>query len=89
MNWLELNQELLTKGGVATIKVGASSSIEMREKKERLDDALHATKAALEEGIVVGGGNAFTDYLMKSLLYQIGLEILLAPIENSHGKWWA
>jgi len=47
------------KGGVATIKVGASSSIEMREKKERLDDALHATKAALEEGIVVGGGNAF------------------------------
>lgn len=47
------------KGGVATIKVGASSSIEMREKKERLDDALNATKAALEEGIVVGGGNAY------------------------------
>jgi len=44
------------KGGVATIKVGASSTIEMREKKERLDDALNATKAALEEGIVVGGG---------------------------------
>lgn len=43
-------------GGVATIKVGASSSIEMREKKERLDDALNATKAALEEGIIVGGG---------------------------------
>tara|TARA_R100000734_G_scaffold19038_2_gene17643 strand:+ start:2799 stop:4304 length:1506 start_codon:yes stop_codon:yes gene_type:complete len=47
------------KGGVATIRIGASSSIEMREKKERLDDALNATKAALEEGIVVGGGNAF------------------------------
>ncbi len=47
------------KGGIATIKVGASSSIEMREKKERLDDALHATKAALEEGIVVGGGVPF------------------------------
>lgn len=47
------------KGGVATIKVGASSSIEMREKKERLDDALNATKAALEEGIVVGGGIPF------------------------------
>ena len=47
------------KGGVATIKVGASSSIEMREKKERLDDALNATKAALEEGIVIGGGSAY------------------------------
>ena len=47
------------KGGIATIKVGASSSIEMREKKERLDDALNATKAALEEGIVVGGGVPF------------------------------
>ena len=45
------------KGGIATIRVGASSSIEMREKKERLDDALNATKAALSEGIVVGGGN--------------------------------
>ena len=44
------------KGGVATIKVGASSSIEMREKKERLDDALNATKAGLDEGIIVGGG---------------------------------
>ena len=44
------------KGGVATIKVGASSTIEMREKKERLDDALNATKSALEDGIVVGGG---------------------------------
>lgn len=45
------------KGGIATIRIGASSSIEMREKKERLDDALNATKAALEEGIVIGGGN--------------------------------
>jgi chaperonin GroEL len=44
------------KGGVATIKVGASSSMEMIEKKERLDDALNATRAALSEGIVVGGG---------------------------------
>ena len=46
------------KGGVATIKVGASSSIEMLEKKERLDDALNATRAALAEGIVAGGGLA-------------------------------
>ena len=45
------------KGGIATIRIGASSSIEMREKKERLDDALNATKAALAEGIVIGGGN--------------------------------
>ena len=43
-------------GGIATIQIGASSSIEMREKKERLDDALNATKAALAEGIIVGGG---------------------------------
>jgi len=49
------------KGGVATIRVGASSSIEMREKKERLDDALNATKAALEEGIVIGGGLALIE----------------------------
>jgi len=46
------------KGGVATIKVGASSSMEMLEKKERLDDALNATRAALDEGIVAGGGIA-------------------------------
>ncbi len=46
------------KGGVATIKVGASSSLELREKKERLDDALNATKAALAEGIVLGGGTS-------------------------------
>jgi len=43
-------------GGIATIQIGASSSLEMREKKERLDDALNATKAALAEGIIVGGG---------------------------------
>jgi chaperonin GroEL len=45
-------------GGVATIKIGASSSIELREKKERLDDALNATKAALAEGIIIGGGTS-------------------------------
>ena len=54
------------KGGVATIKVGASSSIEMREKKERLDDALNATKAALEEGIVVGGGLTYVKFTNPS-----------------------
>ena len=45
-------------GGIATIQVGASSQMEMRETKERLDDALNATKAALDEGIVIGGGKA-------------------------------
>lgn len=53
-------QERLAKlsGGVAVIKVGAASEIEMKEKKDRVDDALSATKAAVEEGIVVGGGIA-------------------------------
>ena len=45
-------------GGVAVIRVGASTEVEMNEKKDRVDDALHATKAAVEEGIVAGGGVA-------------------------------
>lgn len=45
-------------GGVAVIKVGAATEVEMKEKKDRVDDALHATKAAVEEGIVAGGGTA-------------------------------
>jgi chaperonin GroEL len=45
-------------GGVAVIKVGAASEVEMKEIKDRIDDALHATRAAVEEGIVVGGGVA-------------------------------
>ncbi|MEM4396399.1 MAG: chaperonin GroEL [Candidatus Woesearchaeota archaeon] len=45
-------------GGVAVIKVGAATETEMKEKKDRIDDALHATKAAIEEGVVVGGGVA-------------------------------
>lgn len=54
-------QERLAKlaGGVAVIKIGAATEIEMKEKKDRVDDALHATKAAVQEGIVVGGGVAF------------------------------
>jgi len=53
-------QERLAKmaGGVAVIKVGASTEIEMKEKKARIEDALHATRAAVEEGIVPGGGVA-------------------------------
>jgi chaperonin GroEL len=45
-------------GGVAVIKVGAATEIEMKEKKDRVDDALHATRAAVEEGVVAGGGVA-------------------------------
>jgi len=54
-------QERLAKlsGGVAVIKVGADTEIAMKEKKDRFDDALHATRAAIEEGIVAGGGVAF------------------------------
>ena len=53
-------QERVAKlaGGVAVIKVGAATEVEMKEKKDRVDDALHATRAAVEEGIVPGGGTA-------------------------------
>ena len=54
-------QERLAKlaGGVAVINVGAATETEMKEKKARVEDALHATRAAVEEGIVPGGGVAF------------------------------
>ncbi|HMW65564.1 MAG TPA: chaperonin GroEL [Chitinophagaceae bacterium] len=54
-------QERLAKlsGGVAVLNVGAATEVEMKEKKDRVDDALHATRAAVEEGIVAGGGTAF------------------------------
>jgi chaperonin GroEL len=54
-------QERLAKlsGGVAVVKIGAATELEMKEKKDRVEDALHATRAALEEGIVPGGGVAY------------------------------
>ncbi|MGL4346914.1 MAG: chaperonin GroEL [Chitinophagaceae bacterium] len=54
-------QERLAKlsGGVAVLKIGAPTEVEMKEKKDRVDDALHATRAAVEEGIIPGGGIAF------------------------------
>ena len=54
-------QERLAKlaGGVAVLYVGAATEVEMKEKKDRVDDALHATRAAVEEGIVPGGGTAY------------------------------
>ena len=64
-------QERLAKlsGGVAVIKVGAATETEMKEKKDRVDDAMHATKAAVEEGVVLGGGLALAiaGYAFKEL----------------------
>ena len=58
-------QERLAKlaGGVAVIKVGAATETEMKEKKLRIEDALNATKAAVEEGIVAGGGTIFVNVI--------------------------
>ena len=60
-------QERLAKiaGGVAVIQVGAATEIEMKDKKLRIEDALSATKAAVEEGIVAGGGTAYIDSMEK------------------------
>ncbi|MCB9585607.1 MAG: chaperonin GroEL [Polyangiaceae bacterium] len=73
-------QERLAKlvGGVAVIKVGAATETEMKEKKARVEDALHATRAAVEEGIVPGGGVA----LIRS---QKGLDKLEVPHEQQPG----
>ena len=75
-------QERLAKlsGGVAVIKVGASTETEMKEKKDRVDDALSATKAAVEEGIVVGGGSALLLANAKIKLNLTGDEAIGAEI---------
>src|SRR5437870_208428 len=83
-------QERLAKlvGGVALIKVGAATETEMKEKKARVEDAMHATKAAVEEGIVPGGGVALLragQALQKVKLdgdQQIGVNIVLRAIEE-------
>ncbi|MCR6629657.1 MAG: chaperonin GroEL [Magnetospirillum sp.] len=69
-------QERLAKlaGGVAVIKVGGASEVEVKERKDRVDDALHATRAAVEEGIVPGGGVA--------LLYSVKVLESLKPANN-------
>ena len=80
-------QERLAKlsGGVAVIKVGAASEVEMKEKKDRVDDALSATKAAVEEGIIIGGGAALVRAAAKVNLNldgdeKIGYEIIKRAI---------
>jgi len=83
-------QERLAKlaGGVAVINVGAATETEMKEKKARVEDALHATRAAVEEGIVPGGGVALLrciDALVKMKLpgdEQIGIEIVRRALEE-------
>ena len=84
-------QERLAKlaGGVAVLYVGAASEVEMKEKKDRVDDALHATRAAVEEGIVAGGGVALVR--AKALLNKVttdnldettGVQIVARAIES-------
>ena len=83
-------QERLAKlvGGVAVIKVGAATETEMKEKKARVEDAMHATKAAVEEGIVAGGGVALLrgaralEKLSLSGDQQIGVNILTRALEE-------
>ncbi|UMB60316.1 chaperonin GroEL [Lutibacter sp. A80] len=84
-------QERLAKlaGGVAVLYVGAASEVEMKEKKDRVDDALHATRAAVEEGIVAGGGVALvrTIEVLKSITTDsldevTGIKILARAIEE-------
>jgi chaperonin GroEL len=83
-------QERLAKlvGGVAVIKVGAATEIEMKEKKARVEDALHATRAAVEEGIVPGGGialirsvDAMRDFELGGE-EQVGLQIVRRAMEE-------
>lgn len=78
-------------GGVAVIKVGAATEMEMKEKKARIEDALHATRAAVEEGVVPGGGVAFvkaSKKLAEKLLelqkeeYVQGVHIVLKALES-------
>jgi len=84
-------QERLAKlsGGVAVLYVGAPSEVEMKEKKDRVDDALHATRAAVEEGIVAGGGVALLN--TKSVLSKLefdnqdqatGIQIINTAVES-------
>ena len=85
-------QERLAKlaGGVAVIKVGAATEAEMKEKKLRIEDALNATKAAVEEGIVAGGGTAYLNAIpaVKKLLNTVdgdektGVQIVLRALEE-------
>ena len=83
-------QERLAKlvGGVAVIKVGAATETEMKEKKARVEDALHATRAAVDEGIVPGGGVAYLramaalDGLKLATEQQFGVNVIKPALED-------
>ena len=84
-------QERLAKlsGGVAVLKIGASTEVEMKEKKARVEDALHATRAAVEEGIVPGGGVAYLramkeldNVVTENEDQKIGVQIIRKAIEE-------
>jgi len=86
-------QERLAKlsGGVAVLKIGAATELEMKEKKDRVEDALHATRAALEEGIVPGGGVAYirSQHMLDELLESVtnsdqvtGINIIRRSVEE-------
>lgn len=83
-------QERLAKlvGGVAVIKVGAATEVEMKEKKARVEDALHATRAAVDEGIVPGGGVAYIramcalDSLKLNTEQQFGVSVIKVSLES-------
>ena len=86
----EKMQERLAKlsGGVAVLNVGAATEVEMKEKKARVDDALHATRAAVEEGIVPGGGVALLrasvdlEKLKVTTSEQVGVDIMQRALEG-------
>ena len=74
----------MLSGSVGIVKVGADSKVEMKEKKDRVEDAIYATKAALKEGIVPGGGIALLNASQKISAKAIGEEILLKAIVSPY-----
>jgi len=74
----------MLNGKVAIIKVGANSKVEMKEKKDRVEDAIYATKAALQEGIVAGGGVALLDASFSIAPENDGEAILLEAIKSPY-----
>jgi len=80
-----LEQRLsMLSGSVGVIKVGADSKVELKEKKDRVEDAIYATKAALKEGIVPGGGVALLNASQKITAKAVGEEILLESIVSPY-----
>ena len=71
----------MLSGSVGMVKVGADSKVELKEKKDRIEDAIYATKAALKEGIVPGGGVALLNASQKISTDCVGEEILLKAIQ--------